>query len=83
MVSELRRRRRKKVDWRSIEKRDIRKGFQERSQGVEYINMKNLMKLERKLEGASNYRAWKKRIDLILVRKNVGFCLRKSEGTNR
>jgi len=33
--------------------------------------MSNSMKGENKLEGASNYRAWKKRIDLILEKNKV------------
>ena len=33
--------------------------------------MSNSMKVENKLEGASNYRAWKKRIDLILEKNKV------------
>lgn len=37
----------------------------------------NSMKTHNKLEGATNYRAWKKRMDLI------GFCSREGQGTNR
>lgn len=33
--------------------------------------MSNSMKGENELEGASNYRAWKKRIDLILEKNKV------------
>lgn len=33
--------------------------------------MATSMKTENKLEGASNYRAWKKRIDLILAKHKV------------
>ena len=33
--------------------------------------MSNSMKGENKLEGTSNYRAWKKRIDLILKKNKV------------
>lgn len=33
--------------------------------------MSNSMKGENMLEGASNYRAWKKRIDLILEKNKV------------
>ena len=33
--------------------------------------MTNSMKSENKLEGASNFRAWKTRIDLILVKNKV------------
>ena len=33
--------------------------------------MSNSMKGENKLEGASNYRAWKKRINLILKKNKV------------
>ena len=33
--------------------------------------MKNSMKTENKLQRASNYRAWKKRIDLILEKNKV------------
>jgi hypothetical protein len=33
--------------------------------------MTNSMKSENKLEGASNFRAWKKRIDLILAKNKV------------
>ena len=33
--------------------------------------MSNTIKSENKLEGASNYRSWKKRIDLILEKNKV------------
>jgi hypothetical protein len=33
--------------------------------------MTNSMKYENKLDGASNFRAWKKRIDLILAKNKV------------
>ena len=33
--------------------------------------MSNSMKGENKLDGVSNYRAWKKRIDLILEKNKV------------
>lgn len=35
------------------------------------MTMSNSMKGENKLEGASNYRAWKKRLDLILEKNKV------------
>lgn len=42
--------------------------------------MATSMKLENKLEGATNYRAWKKRIDLILAKHKVlDFVLWKVE----
>ena len=43
--------------------------------------MSNSIKGENKLEGASNYRAWKKRIDLILENNRLGSSKRKSEET--
>jgi hypothetical protein len=33
--------------------------------------MTNSLKFENKLDGASNFRAWKKRIDLILAKNKV------------
>jgi len=46
---------------------DLLKGEQGVSRlEIEDINMTNSMKVEEKIEGASNYKACKKRIDLIL-----------------
>jgi hypothetical protein len=39
------------------------------------------MKSENKLEGASNFRAWKTRIDLIFAKNKVGYRERQDHGT--
>jgi len=39
-------------------------------------NMYNTIKGEKKLEGASNYRSWKKRIDLILKKNKVLYLVK-------